>query len=165
MLTNEGIILDANEAFSKRFGKTPIELIGVDAWSLIPGKIGELRKTYLAKVIASRKPVRFEDERLGTWFSNTLYPILDEQGNVANVVIVARDITEQKQAETQIRQSHKMEALGTLAGGVAHDFNNILASILGNTELFMLELPNGAKGKHYLENILQMVSRAANLVK
>ena len=49
------------------------------------------------------------------------------------------DITERKRLETQLRQAHKMQAIGTLAGGIAHDFNNILTAILGYTELAMEE--------------------------
>lgn len=82
------------------------------------------------------------------------------------------DLTDRKQAErdritleTQLRQSHKMEAIGTLAGGIAHDFNNILAAILGYADMAMDDIPTNSPVKYQIEQILKAGNRAKDLVK
>lgn len=74
------------------------------------------------------------------------------------------DMTETKRLEADLRQAHKMEAIGTLAGGIAHDFNNILAAIIGFTELALGEVENVEPAHHYLERVLKSACRAKDLV-
>ncbi len=74
------------------------------------------------------------------------------------------DITQQKQLEEDLRQSHKMEAIGTLAGGIAHDFNNILGIIMGYTELAKDSRNLLSSDKEYLNGILTATKRAKDLV-
>ena len=75
------------------------------------------------------------------------------------------DITERKQAETQLRQSQKMEAIGELAGGVAHDFNNLLTGILGNIALMRSTLPSADPLLENLNAAETCARQAANLTK
>ena len=89
----------------------------------------------------------------------------DGAGKVVGVFAAARDITEHKQMNEQLRQAHKMEAIGTLAGGIAHDFNNILAIIIGNAELAIDEVPEEMGARHNLEQIFKAGMRGRNLVR
>ncbi len=73
------------------------------------------------------------------WAATSLIPLLDEQGQIINYIGMGVDITEKRRVDEQIAQVQKMEAVGILAGSVAHDFNNILMTIIGNTELIRLD--------------------------
>ncbi len=76
-----------------------------------------------------------------------------------------RDVTERERLERQLRQAQRMESIGTLAGGVAHDFNNILSPIIGYTELSLDELPLESPVRGNLLEVLQAAERAKSLVR
>jgi len=77
--------------------------------------------------------------------------------------VILRDITERKQLEEQFRQSQKMEAIGRLAGGVAHDFNNMLTAIIGYSQLVQAQLDDSSPLRHDIEEIEKAGNRAAGL--
>jgi PAS domain S-box-containing protein len=78
---------------------------------------------------------------------------------------IATDITELKKMEAELRQTHKMEAIGTLAGGIAHDFNNILSAIIGYTELALDDVPQDTVLEANLKEIFTAGKRARDLVR
>jgi len=86
-------------------------------------------------------------------------------GYFAQVVNVSRATAERDKLVAELRQAQKMEAVGTLAGGVAHDFNNMLTPILGYTELAMLQLPQGDKLRDNFAEVLKAAHRAKALVQ
>ena len=88
--------------------------------------------------------------------------IIEFEGRRA-VLGTAYDVTERKQLEDQLRQSQKIEAVGLLAGGVAHDFNNILTAIIGYGHIIKMKLPEHDPLRSYAEQILTSAERAANL--
>jgi PAS domain S-box-containing protein len=92
------------------------------------------------------------------WIHDRAFPIRDGNGNVYRIAGVAEDITERRQIEERLRQSQKMEAIGQLAGGVAHDFNNILAAVMMEVELAatVKHLPQDARES------LQVIGGAAD---
>ena len=91
-------------------------------------------------------------------------PIADAKGRLISIEGIARDITQKKKQESRIRQIHKMEALGTLAGGVAHDFNNILSVILGYTDMIKNDFDETHPSWTYFERIQSAGARAKSLI-
>ena len=86
-------------------------------------------------------------------------------GHVEYLSTVARDIRDRKQLEAQLLQSQKMESIGRLAGGVAHDFNNMLTAIIGYTELAKSHLPEDHPAQHDLTNVYDAAQRSAALTR
>jgi PAS domain S-box-containing protein len=102
----------------------------------------------------------------------SIAPIQDTPGNIINLVAVKRDITSQlrmeeetNQLKDQYRQAQKMEAIGRLAGGVAHDMNNLLSPILGFSEILREDLDTSDKRRDSAETIFNAALRAKNLVR
>ena len=91
-----------------------------------------------------------------------LQPVRDPAGRVAYILFEARDITDLKAAQEQLRQSQKMEALGQLTGGIAHDFNNLLTVVVGGLDLVTKKVED-PKLKRYASNALTAAERGARL--
>ena len=97
--------------------------------------------------------------------ADTAAPIVDDKGNLAGAVLVFRDITEHRRVEESLRESHKMEAVGRLAGGVAHEFNNLLMVIRGYSELLLQRSSANDLVRTNAEEIRKAADRAASLTR
>ena len=108
----------------------------------------------------------FDTPGLGRRYIDTAYyPSRDEDGTISGVVIVGRDITDLRKLEGQLLQAQKMEAVGTLAGGLAHDFNNLLMGIQGRTSLMLSEVDRQHPFHEHLEGIESYVKSAVDLTR
>src|SRR5262249_43876278 len=98
--------------------------------------------------------------------SLTISPIVDSQRRLTHFVAIYRDVTERKDLERQLLQAQKMQSVGTLAGGVAHEFNNLLAGINGYASLGLREAGLPAAGlRDFFANIVALSERAAALTR
>ena len=97
-----------------------------------------------------------------TRMSSTL--VHDDDGNPLGIIGIAHDISEERKLEEELRQAQKMEAVGTLAGGIAHEFNNILYVIFGFADLIESSLEPGHESSEYVAELLKAAERARNLV-
>ena len=156
-----------NKAFEKQFGlsRDNIERTDFDLW---PAEIAAEMQANDAIVLEANKSREFVERmplpgRDENQWLVLKFPIRDRNGEPF-VGGVAVDITERTQAESQRRQSQKLEAVGQLAGGVAHDFNNILAVIIGYTETLMSRAePEGTLSQN-LSEILKAADRGTALI-
>jgi len=163
----DGRLMDVNERFCGVTGYTREELLGKTTTELgfysdqdRTRFIRQLQKDGEVRDLEMTFRVRDGATRAGVMFARPL-----RVGERAFLLTLFMDITERKQMEGRLQQSHKMEAIGTLAGGIAHDFNNILSIILGNTEMALKDVPEWSQTRFYLEEARTASLRARDLVR
>ena len=166
----EGTILYVNPALEKTTGYTRAEALGQNPRLFKSGKQDaefyrrmwetlEHGETWSGHFINKRKDGTLYEEEA------TLSPVRDATGKVINYVAVKRDVTREVELEGQMRQVQKMEAIGKLAGGVAHDFNNILAIISMQASLLKSGGGLSAAQLNFADEIGTTVDRAAALTR
>jgi PAS domain S-box-containing protein len=174
ILDSKGCYLDIFAANPKLLFASKETLIGKTIHDSIPQKVANTRQALIDKALETQLIQDCEYELTidgkQCCFAARLVPFIHK--GAPSVICLSRDITDQKQAESKrtemelkMRQAQKMEAVGQLAGGVAHDFNNMLGVILGHTELSLLHLEKDEPLRSRLEDIQQAALRSADLTR
>ncbi|MDY0000638.1 MAG: PAS domain S-box protein, partial [Polyangia bacterium] len=157
-------IIRYNEAGYRMLGIGPDEAVGKKCYALIGrDRPCEQCATHEAIRTGEVSSIIKHVPEMGVWLDCRSYPVKDERGKVFRLVEHLRDITERRAMEERLRKSERLQAIGQLAGGVSHDFNNQLGGILGLAELLRDELKDRADLRPLTESILSSVERAANL--
>ncbi len=99
------------------------------------------------------------------WVLTSKMPWRDQAGNIIGTMGISRDITGRKLMEGRLQESQKLETVGKLAGGIAHEFNSILTAIIGQSELLIQDLPAGSPLTENAAEITKAASRAATLTR
>jgi PAS domain S-box-containing protein len=177
----KGNITFFNEFAQKFFNYTEHEILGKSVLGTIFQNT-ETANYHLDRRLALLKhnpeqPIINESESMlknGTkvWIAWTYKPIFDNDGNFKEILCIGNDITELKHAELEkrdlevrLQRAQKMEALGTLAGGVAHDLNNILSGIVSYPELLLMDIPLDSPQRKPILTIQKAGERAAAIVQ
>jgi PAS domain S-box-containing protein len=166
----EGMIRYTNPAFETLSGFTRKELIGQNYSAFMSDRYDD--KFYekmwniisKGKVWSGRTTNRMEDGTLRE-FETRVSPVRDSFGEIVNFVSVNRDITREIALEAKLQRAQKMEALGLLAGGVAHDLNNVLSGIVSYPDLLLMDLPQDSPFINPILTIKRSGEKAAQIVQ
>ena len=166
----DGRIQYINPAFERVTGYSREETIGQTPRILKSGKHDALFYKQMWHTLTSgntwhgRITNRKKD---GSFYETeaTISPISDKSGRITNFVSIKRDITDQIALEAQLQRAQKMEAIGALAGGVAHDLNNVLSGIVSYPELLLLDLPEDSPLRKPILTIQTSGQKAADIVQ
>ncbi len=166
--TLDDIVVSFNTAAERIYGYSAAEIVGQSIARVIPtDRRQELQRIHNA-VARGESMEPFETVRvtkdgrhIDVWL--TASPVKNSDGRVIGISTIVRDITERKRLEEQLRRSQKMEAIGQLAAGLAHDFNNLIAVIRANASLLQLE--RDKLGPEAVECVAEMVLATENASK
>ena len=168
MVDLDGLIRYVNAAFESINRRPRGETVGTSYFDLLAGETAATAE--IREAVASGRPwhgplIRIVRDARAVELEVTVSPAKDPFGAAIGGLITEKDVTRENALQNQVRQAQKMEALGTLAGGITHDFNNILGSIVLNTELALLDLDPGSPARQPLPFVLQAANRGKDLVK
>lgn len=171
IMSTSWIIHYVNPAFENISGYSRHEIIGRHTSSILRSdNDGSTFYNELAKIMDSgdvwsgRLTNRRKDGKIYE-AEVTVSPVRDKDGTIISYVTIHRDITREVRLEKQLRHAQKMEAIGTLAGGISHDFNNILTAIMGFAQMARYKIPGASPAIHDLDRVIEAGARATDLVR
>jgi PAS domain S-box-containing protein len=166
-----GTVISWNQGAEKIFGYRADEMIGQSILRLLlpPGQEHEedgiLERIGQGETVDMPDTTRLRKDGKLIHVSLMICPVRHTDGRIVGVSKIARDITERKLLERQLRQSQKMEAIGQLTGGIAHDFNNLLAIVIGNLGLLEPMIGGNEVALRRLKPAQKAASRGADLTR
>jgi len=158
----EGTFTFSEGSGLRALGLTPGQVVGAsifDVYAGAPSVLEDARRALRGESFRSTTSVE------GKSFDSHWAPLHDDQRTIIGAIGVAIDVSEQAQLEALLHHSQKMEAVGQLAGGVAHDFNNILQAIRGYTDLALAGIPTDSPEHAHLKVVTQATEQAVALIR
>ncbi|GEM_PF-5731806 len=165
LLDLNGCITRVNRSMAARFGYEPSELIGMKCSDLVfPSSQSESPCNFtLMTELHDRQMKEMYIKRLGIYMLVSVTPFCDEQGEATKGIFIARDITERKLIEQEHVRANKLQSLGILASGIAHDVNNIFAMIMSSVSLAKVYSVAGDKIHGKMEKAEEAIKRGKKI--
>jgi PAS domain S-box-containing protein len=163
---DQSVIVNINNAFTQVTGYQREEVIGRTNFDIGTYRDPADRARFVQVILKHGFCDHFETifrKKDGTFFLGSMTGRVITLDGSKHVIVIIRDITEQKRLEQQLIQSQKLESVGTLAGGIAHDFNNILAMILGSAEMLRPHLAEQPLLRRHIERIVDASVRGTSI--
>ena len=166
----DNMIMYANRAMELMTGYHRDELLGQTLQLLMgtgtdPDSVVELHEALDQRQPCQLELINYRKDGLAYRSEITMTPVEDESGRINHFIVTQIDITERRQTEEALRRSQKMEAIGQLAGGVAHDFNNQLGVIIGYLDFLHKRLAGDDKPRQWVEIATQATQRCIDLTR
>jgi PAS domain S-box-containing protein len=160
-ISPEGVITHWNKAAEQYTGRSAEEAINKKIWEV--GPLLQRYQSSIIKVLQTQSPLELTREEVTAaerqFLNISIYPLTYHGGGA---VIRIDDVTELEKKDAQLRQAQRLEMVGTLAGGLAHDFNNVLSGIIGSTSLIKFLVESDFTDKERLRSNLATIETSAN---
>jgi two-component system, cell cycle sensor histidine kinase and response regulator CckA len=166
---SDGRYLAVNRAFERLHDKPAAELVGHLDREVMRPDVAERLRTDDLRVMGERAPIELQEEithgDTTRTFLSVKFPLIDGEDRVYGVGGVATDVTHHVRLEARLREAQRLEAVGQVAGGVAHDFNNLIAVIANYAAFVRKELEPGSRAAADVEQIIAAGRRASELTR
>jgi len=175
---SEGVYLFCNPMFERFFGAKEAEIVGKTDYDFVERELADLfreqdRKAMaLGHLVRNEETITFADDGRKALLETFKTPMFDAERRFIGVVGISHDITELRRMErerhrleAQLQQAQKMESMGSLAGGVAHDMNNVLGAIMGIASAQLESQPQGSPVYRAFDTILKASDRGGKMVR
>jgi PAS domain S-box-containing protein len=168
--TLDGIVTSWNAAAERIFGYTAEEMVGESIFRLIPPELHDterdlLQRLHRGEVVEFSEAERIRKDGQRIWISLSVSPIRDATGTITGAASIKRDITERKLLQERLFETQRLQAVGQLAGGIAHEANNQMSVVLGGTHFLLqrTDLPEAARQD--IEHIRRAAERTAGITQ